>query len=116
MAAKLKVGDEIWMFDGSRRVYRRDPKTGRAYGKPTYSEHWRKVRITGETSRSYDTDYGKAPKNESAPHKWQFTDEGKNDWCWMEENKCGIMRSLQRCKYPEVWLALADALSWKGLR
>jgi hypothetical protein len=50
----MKIGDPIWRFDENRRVY--PPiKPGRLYsdGPPIWREHWEKLEIRGETSRSW---------------------------------------------------------------
>ena len=50
---------DVWYFDINRRVYR---KGGR--GAPIWREHWRKLTIVGETSRSWVSSCGhKVPKS-----------------------------------------------------
>lgn len=39
----------VWVFDINRRVY---PEGGGIGRSPIYREHWRKVAVTGQTSRS----------------------------------------------------------------
>lgn len=48
---------EVWVFEENRRVYSRDDK-GRSIG-PIWREHWVKVEIVGETSRSWITSGGR---------------------------------------------------------
>lgn len=58
----VRVGGYLWHFDSNRRVYR-PTRAPLSWGGPIYREHWRLVEITGETSRSWITPYGKCPKN-----------------------------------------------------
>lgn len=58
MTKKPKQYPEAWVFDINRRIYARD-KNGRSYGSPIWREHWRKVEIVGETTRSWVLASGK---------------------------------------------------------
>lgn len=48
----ITVGSIIYHYDPNRRVYRKDAK-GNSYGAPLEREHWREMKIIGETSRSW---------------------------------------------------------------
>lgn len=56
---------EMWVFDINRRVYKKD-ENGRQYGSPIWREHWRPVKIVGETRVSWIDFFGrKYPKKGS---------------------------------------------------
>lgn len=71
---KLGVGSTVWRFDVNRREY--EVVDGR---KIIYRSHWRPLKITGETARSWivpqfegDRSPRKAPKK--GPHRgWAFS-------------------------------------------
>lgn len=56
-----KVGDPVWVFDRSRRVYARDDY-GKSMGGPIFREHFRETTITGETAKSWIVWGQKIPK------------------------------------------------------
>lgn len=78
----MKVGDKIWRFDSNRRVY---AKNSTLSSPPNRRQMWHEVEITGETSRSWVTAYGKVPKRE-APYGWSFTQQGVDDDVWCHNN------------------------------
>lgn len=47
------VGMKLWRWNENRRVYGRDPETGRPTGSPIWREHWEPCEIIGETLRSW---------------------------------------------------------------
>lgn len=47
------IGMKLWRWNENRRVYERNPETGRAMGGPIWREHWEPCEIIGETSRSW---------------------------------------------------------------
>lgn len=49
------VGTDVWIFDRNRRVYRKNDR-GYSYGAPLYREKWVRLKIVGETSRSWVVD------------------------------------------------------------
>jgi len=56
------IGSTIWAFDINRRVYAKDASNTFGGG-PIWREHWRPMKVTGETSRSWITAWGKYPKS-----------------------------------------------------
>ena len=89
----LKVGDSIWCFDINRRKYA-PPEPGCRYptGGPIYREHWRQVEITGETSRSWVTLYGKCPKR--GGHGWALTEAEVDDDVWAHDHRYKISNRI----------------------
>lgn len=96
----LKVGDKIWHFDGNRRVYP-PKKPGEIFssGGPIYRHHWHEVEITGETSRSWVTLYGRCPKARDH-HGWALTASEVEDDCWANSHRYAIQRMVERCSDP----------------
>lgn len=108
----VKVGSKIWHFDPNRRVYPPAPK-GKlwASGGPIYREHWHEVEITGETSRSWLTAYGKVPK--SGEHRgFAFTIKEVEDDCWLQAHRYQISRAVEQCTSPELLREIAFLLNF----
>lgn len=89
----MKVGDKIFFFNLNHRVYNE-----RGSGGPIWREHWQPTVITGETSRSWETVYGKCPKNPKTrdARVWAM-DEGEIDLaCWGKEHQHKIAGQVER--------------------
>lgn len=52
MTSQPHIGMTVWQFDPNRRVYPRDDN-GRAFGGPIWREHWVRLCVIGETSKSW---------------------------------------------------------------
>ena len=97
MGAEVKVGDVIWRFDTNHRVYKRpanmrDPE----YGVPIYRAYWVPVHITGETTRSWITVYGKVPKHGKEMRRagWALTQQAVDEDCWVEHHMHRLQRAM----------------------
>lgn len=86
----MKVGDKIWRFDSNRRVY---TKSSTLSSPPNRRQMWHEVEITGETSRSWVTAYGKVPKR-GAPYGWAFTRQAVEDDLWCDRNCYNIATAV----------------------
>jgi len=92
---KLEIGDKIWCFRSERRIYGPpDPKNGMSRGGPIYREHWVQIEITGETSRSWITVYGKCPK--AGGHGWALTQRDVDMDVWYHEHRHRVVRLVDR--------------------
>lgn len=97
----MKIGDTFWIFDVNRRVY---DKNRKGYsGGPIYSEHFAKVEVIGETTRSWifghrgsSFELFKDPKNKPGSNTRYFTDEEKSDQVWLDDNRMAIIRQVER--------------------
>jgi hypothetical protein len=87
----------VWIFDINRRVYA--PKElGRLYssGPPIWREHWRKCAITGETKRSWITEWGrKIPKTGHDPRSVCFSEEEIDRMAWIVDNRHRLARYIE---------------------
>ena len=107
----LKVGDTIWRFNINRRVYA-PKKPGEIYsrGGPIYREHWEPVKIDGETSRSWVTRFGKAPKKGDR-HGWAFSLDEVDASCWAKEHRRHIVNLVERCD-ADTLKAIGDLVGY----
>ena len=107
--SELKVGDTIWRFDGSRRIYN-DKNAG-----PIYREHWVETVIQGETSRSWLVGMFrtyKVPKK--GPHPgWAFSQKEVDDDCWVRCNRYKIEKSVAMVSNADVLRKVAELIGWK---
>lgn len=94
--AALRVGDTLFNFDGSRRVY--NPGLG---GPPIYEKHFRPETIIGETKVSWLVGTAAVRVNkktlESALHyadRGYFTKSGMEADIWLNEHKHKIVRAV----------------------
>ena len=88
----IKVGDAFFVFDANRRVYAKGGNGG-----PIYREHFRPVKITGETSRSWIIEpWGeKVPKSD--PWRVLKTQENVDERVWEHDHRYKIVRGVERC-------------------
>ena len=92
---ELKVGSKIWWHQRHSRSQ-------------NYRDQWNETDIKGQTSRSWITRYGMAPKR--GPHYgYAFTTEELNDLVYVNDNAYRISRSLDNCKDASI-LRQIDAL------
>lgn len=112
----LKVGDAIYLFNQTRRVYRRYADA-RPHSAPIYSEHFEPFVIGAETPRSWLVSFGYgAPVRVNkktmrstgsrgfAEHQW-FTAEGMADDIWRNVHRMPItelMRSASADQLREI--------------
>lgn len=102
------VVSHVWRFDINRRRYP-PHRTGHFAEAPIYREHWAKAEITGETSRSWITSYGKCPKN-GGPG-WALKDRDVDLDVWAHDNRYRISDIVRRCTPLEL-RALAVAINY----
>lgn len=88
----LKVGDKIWHFDDNRRKY------NNGISRPDRDHMWHEVAITGETSRSWVTAYGKVPKR-GVVYGWALSRQGVEDDLWIARNAFNIKAGVDNLAY-----------------
>ena len=80
------IGSTIWRYDINHREYTK-PKDGRIWGDIIERAHWRPIKITGETSRSWVTQHGqKLPKNGA----WRgvlLSEAAIDEWEWARKHR-----------------------------
>lgn len=114
--ADIGIGSTIWYFDVNRRVYRKDPGTGRSFGGPIWREHWRQVTIDAENRVSWVTTRGNVNKKALAAGElagWCASEEHINRCAWVNENKYEIMRIVQGLYDYETLRKVAEIVGYK---
>ena len=100
---------DCWLFDINRRVYRRNEK-GVAIGGPIWREHWVKLEIVGETTRSWVTSCDqKVPKKGS--HRYVFSEEDI-DLRALVEARYLIADRVNSCTDRDKLKQIADILNF----
>jgi hypothetical protein len=108
----MQVGDNVWIFDSNRRVYKDDKgnETNRAW----YRGHFREQFIIGETTQSWIVgDQWQSPydryiikvNKKTLTYKYEYgrdghlytSEEEVNRKCWIEENKHRIHNDVNYC-------------------
>ena len=98
---------DCWLFDSNRRVYREGGGGG-----PVYREHWRKVEITGSTSRSWVTSWDqKIPKK--GRRGVAFSQEEVDADVWIHSCSYGVSEAVRNCGDYEKLKKIAEILEWK---
>ncbi len=99
---------ECWFFDENKRVYKYID--GKYAGGPIWREHWTKVEIVGETSRSWVTSCGKkVPK--AGGRCYAFSQEDI-DRMYFVEKRWAIANAVERCTDYDTLKAIADMVGY----
>jgi len=92
----MQVGDKVWLFDGNRRVYK---KNGESFTAPIYEEHFYLAIIDGETSRSWLIGRNKYSKKNLLGI---YTDEQKADQIWDHCSRYKIEEKVRHCSINQL--------------
>lgn len=110
---RFSAGDDVWMFDGNRRVYREG-----GGGPPIFAEHFIRARIVRETRLSWIVQ-GLAPDGKLVGIEHKFRKDGKTAWeyglhgvfysdaereeqIWLNENKYKTVEALRSASYTMI--------------
>jgi len=113
----MRVGDTIWLFDINHREYSaltpEENAIGKRYssGGAIYRSYWVPCEIKDETSRSWVTNRGKAPKR-GGHDGWAFCKSEVDDDVWVNDHRYKIVRVLQSCGDAEVIREVAGLLGY----
>lgn len=104
----MKIGDTVYWFDQNKRVYIKGQSA------PVWREHWRAMKIVGETPRSWVTDwYGtKLPKKGPLPRGWCASQEEIDEQEYIEIHKYKIAEAVRRIEDPELLRAVAAVVGY----
>jgi len=99
----VKIGDKVWYFDETRRVYRND-KGGITAG-PLYRGKFVEKFIVGETRQSWILGYDMDTKldngfkilKRNASRLIFDTEDAVNKVCWVESNRYKISDLVNKC-------------------
>jgi hypothetical protein len=89
-----KIGTFCWIFDINRRVYNKDEK-GFSHGSPIYREHWIKLKIIDETTRSWITSDGTKLSKMNPPNGVVFSEEELNDIVFIHDHAYKISEKVR---------------------
>lgn len=110
MTTSQNTYPDCWVFDGNRRKYRL--KNGYTVGNPIWREHWCKVTIVGETSRSWLTSCRrKIPK--AGREGVSFSMEEIERLAFVEENRYWIGDAVSRLKDYGALKSIADLIRYE---
>lgn len=106
----MKVGDTVFQFDQNLRVYPRNEK-GNTLGGPIWREHWRKVKVIGETSRSWIIGYSdvKIPKNKPLPWGICIDEKELDKRAWVNDNAHKISEKMRKIPF-ELLATVAEII------
>ena len=101
----------VWIFDSTRRVY------GENKSSPIWREHWRKLEITGETSRSWlaGSGYGqhKIPKKGPPNRHVAWSEAEIDNLEWDNATRYKIIRATQYCAVDQL-IQIAQIVGIQG--
>lgn len=101
---------DCWVFDVNRRKYKTD-KNGRTIGGPIWKEHWRKVKIVGETSRSWVTSGGLKIPKKGGP-QYAFSEDDIDRMAFVEKS-WQIADAVRYCKDYETLKRIAEMIGYR---
>ena len=119
------IGDTVWMFDSSHRVYKRNID-GRAMGGPIFREHFRPALIIGETAKSWVLDASglKVPKMGgdvrycgSGPYGKRavfMTQAAVDAACFRNGHQYKISKAVETCTDVAVLRQIAALVGYKA--
>jgi hypothetical protein len=116
MSETVKVGDKVFLFDGNRRIYRKDRLVSSS---PIYREHFVERLIVGETRVSWivgmsaDTPWthAKYPKKFN-PHRRFWRADQIDAAVWAHDNRYEISQEIQRID-EDLLRKVADLIGYK---
>lgn len=101
---------DCWIFDENRRRYKVD-ENGRSVGGSIWREHWVKVDIVGETSRSWITDYHGLKVPKKGGRGYAFC-EADIDRMAFVEKRYWIGEAVKRCTDYEILKRVAELVGY----
>lgn len=112
----LKIGDTVYYFDTNRRVYPSpvpgDDRWGG--GTPIWREHWRPMKITGETVRSWLVGGSrralKMPKKGADGGTWAIDERDISRAAWVNDCAHRIADEVRRLGFADL-AAVAKLIS-----
>lgn len=115
----MKIGDKVWWFDETRRVYV-DDGGNRAHS-PWYRGHFKEKFIIGETRQSWilSFDRNTHPKDGFKILKMNATKyiynlgDAVNNACWVDANRYILSELVAKCNDYEKLLQIKQVLEGK---
>ncbi len=113
---------DVWVFDENRRIYRTNEK-GESYGSPIWREHWRKLKIVGETRVSWISSCGdRVPKKGgrmrlSSGHfrDVSFSEADIDRQAWIAENRHRIADKIRFINDHDTLRRVAEVIGYIGV-
>ncbi|MFJ8528321.1 hypothetical protein [Bacillus sp. NPDC094106] len=113
----MKIGDKVWIFDNSIRVYE-DENGNRSHG-TNFRAKFVERYIVGETRVSWIIGYspGTSPdigmKLKKKDRTFFISEEEVKQACWVHEHRYKIRNKLDFCKDYEKIKQIADILDYQ---
>lgn len=105
----LPNAPDCWVFDSNRRVYAKN-ENGNSFGGPIWKEHWTKVCIVDETSRSWVTSNGrKIPKKGGRGIAFSMK-EVEHD-AWVNDNRYELSHRVSMCRDYKTLIGIEQLLN-----
>ena len=110
MAKENSKYPDCWIFDINRRVYEKD-EHGRSIGGPIWREHWVKVEVVGETSRSWITNFDRrVPKKGGQGYAFSQEEIDRNAFV---EKRYSISNAVRMCTDYDTLKKIADIINYQ---
>jgi len=111
----MQIGDTLWQFDINRRVYSKPPPGERIFGSIIYREHFKPLKIIGETRQSWLLEHRyKAKKGDDPMIRGGFyTAEEMEDNVWIHDHRHRVRDLLDRAP-PAKIREVAAILGYTG--
>lgn len=93
----VEIGSTVWVFDANRRVYDK-AKRG---GGPIYREHFKPLKVVGETTRSWELESGLKVSKKTLEGV-MTTQAQIDDACWVHENRYRLFWLVNRCERADI--------------
>jgi hypothetical protein len=110
----MEVGDTLFHFDINRRVYDKPlAGTGRIFGTIIYREHFKPLKIIGETRQSWLLEFGYKAKKGDDPIKRGgfYTEVEMEDNIWTHDHRHKVRDLLDRAS-PTQLREVAEILGY----
>lgn len=110
------IGDSVWLFDYNRRVYAPRKPGQIAYPGPLYLGHWFEVKITGETARSWVTEFGRKIAKRNSPSRFSdfaWTYDDVLQFAYIEAHRHLIADAVNRCTNYRELVTIAETLGYE---
>lgn len=107
----IGIGSTVWRFDENRRVYPKDSGIGAS---PIWREHWRPVKIVGETSGSWVAQNDGKINKKAPGQKWAFSQAEIDEREWVEVHRHQIREHILQVTDPAVLRQIAALVGYEA--
>lgn len=110
----MQIGDTLYHFDINRRIYTKPERgSGRVWGEIIYAEHFRPLKIVGETRQSWVLEYNHKVKKADPRKGGYYTAAQMADNLWVHDHKHKLRDLLDRATAEQL-REIAKVLGYKA--